>query len=247
MKLFLVIFMFLGACNVSATEINFFYLNQKSTIQRPNEIFLRDVMLDGPIFNDIDWDMSLISNNVSDRLIEERKNNLIEKLQKLKIKWISEGRVDLAASIFQLQHDISDLKVAGRIATRLDPDYLFVHSEKNVKLKGMYNIYLAKRDIRLHIIGLVNAPNSIDLKQGFSISDYIKDNTFLDGADINEGYLIEGNGLINRVPIAYWNNHHIEPSPASTLFIGIDQNDLPSGYESINNDIATLIANKIQE
>lgn len=247
MKILCLLLFVLGSAQSYAASLNVIFLDQKATINKPDGTLLRDFVVGTPIGYDVDWNMSLISNNGSDQLIEEKKNNLLNKLQQLRNKWSLDEKLDLSASASELMREISSVNVAGRLVAHLDPDFLMVHPENNDKLNGSYNLYLVKKDYKLHVLGLINAPYTLNIESGVSIDEYIKNYSHLDGADKNMGFLIEGNGSINKVPLAYWNSHHIEPAPGSTLFVGFDKSILPPGFESINNDVATLLANKVQE
>ncbi|MDD2341535.1 MAG: capsule biosynthesis GfcC family protein [Tolumonas sp.] len=247
MRVIFFLFCVFGVTQSYAAELSVFFSNQKITIHKPDGTLLRDFIVSGPKDPNIDWDMSLISNNSSNQLIEDKKNNLLQKLQQLKNKWILEEKFDFSNSAAELMREISSVNVAGRLVAHLDPDFLMVHPENNDKLNGSYNLYLVKKDYKLHMLGLINSPYILNMKSGASIDEYVEDYSHLAGADKNTGFLIEGNGSISKVPLAYWNRHHIEPAPGATLFIGFDKNILPSDYKSINDDIATLIANKVQE
>lgn len=61
------------------------------------------------------------------------------------------------------------------------------------------------------------------------------------------GYLISSNGEWQKVPLAYWNKKHIEPSVGATLFIGFNDSVLPDTFADLNDHIAAYISNRIPQ
>ncbi len=195
----------------------------------------------------IDWNTALLSNFAVQTQSASAFKTLNTKLNNLENHWLREDETALVQSLRQLRREIASLHTVGRIHTRLDPDLVSLHNEYNRPLRGTYTLYLSEYTDELSVVGLINSKPSVKLKSGWSVEQYISDEKLLSGADNSYAYLIAGNGEWQKVPVAYWNKRHIEPTSGSTLFVGFSSDVLPDGMTDLNELVAAYIANRIPQ
>lgn len=195
----------------------------------------------------VDWQTALLANPASQAQYDSATIQLKHKLDSLEHRWLLDDKTAFVESLRQLKRELFRLHVAGRIQAQLDPDLIRLRTEYNRPLVGRYTLYIASQTNDLYLLGLVNGKSMAKLQSGWSVEQYIADLNHLAGADVSYGYLIQGNGEWQKVPLAYWNQQHIEPSAGSTLFIGFDPSLLPEPLSGLNEQIAAYIANRIPQ
>lgn len=202
----------------------------------------------------VNWQNALISDYASTQRVYAQGETLRLKLAELETRWRNSGDGDLAISAWLLRKMLDQINVAGRIQTDLDPDKVRIYPRFNRPLVGDYALYVAPYVSRFTLVGLINTAadvaeletlGDIGLRSGGTVRDYISGRRFLAGAERNEGYLINGQGTWRKVPLALWNQQHIEPAAGETLFIGFDPGVLPSEAALLNDMIADFLANRI--
>lgn len=194
-----------------------------------------------------DWRSSLLTNPMRQAQFEKETNRLKSKLDRLEQSWLRQDETGLVQSIRQLKREIFQIKTAGRIPAELDPDMIRLRTQHNRPLVGNYTLYLTTYSDDLNIVGLINGKSNVKLKSGWSIEEYIANSKHLAGAESSYGYLILSNGEWRKIPLAYWNKKHVEPTAGSTLFIGFDSSVLPDNFADLNDHIAAYISNRIPQ
>jgi hypothetical protein len=193
------------------------------------------------------WHTSLLTNSLRQAQFETEKVDLMAKLNTLENRWLQQGNTALVQSIRQLKHELFQINVAGRIPAKLDPDLIRLRTEHNRPLVGSYTLYIGSQTDTFNLVGLINGKSVVKLQSGWSVEDYISDVDHQAGAESSYGYLIQGNGEWQEVPLAYWNKKHTEPSAGSSLFIGFKSEVLPEDMSDLNDHIAAYVANRIPQ
>lgn len=196
---------------------------------------------------DADWQTALLTNPARQAQFESEAISLKSKLSSLENRWLLNDEPELVESIRQLKHELFQINVTGRIPAQLDPDLIRLRAEYNRPLVGRYTLYMGRHTDDLYLVGLINGKSTAKLHSGWSVENYIADVNHLAGADLSYGYLIHGNGEWQKVPLAYWNKKHIEPSAGSTLFVGFNMSVLPDDIFDLNEQIAAYISNRIPQ
>lgn len=199
------------------------------------------------VSRDTNWQTALLTSPSAQQKFQEQSEKLKTKLDKLENYWIYENKLELVQSLRQLKHELFQLNVAGRIKTELDPDLIRLHPEYNRPLIGLYTLYAAPHISEIYLLGLMNGKSDATLQSGWSVEQYADETVRLPGANKSYGYLIDGSGSWQKVPLASWNKKHIEPAPGSTLFIGFEPAELPDEMTDLNELIADYIANRIPQ
>ena len=237
-------------CSIAgySAELTIKYQQQpEQKVVQPDGLPLARIYAKTALPEKIDWNTALLSNSVVQTQSESAFNILNIKLNNLENHWLREDETALVQSVRQLRREIASLHTAGRIHAQLDFDLVSLRNEYNRPLRGNYTLYLSEYTDVLYFVGLINSKPSAKLKSGWSVEQYISDMQRLSGADNSDAYLIAGNGKWQRVPVAYWNKKHIEPSSGSTLFVGFSPDVLPEGMADLNELVAAYIANRIPQ
>lgn len=233
------------AISAQAAQMHVVYQQQPiATITHTDGARLDEFYAKAPFPENVDWQSALISNAAEQKQFELTAQQLQAKLTKLEVLWVQQNKLNLAQSLRQLKRELFQLPLAGRIHAQLDPDQFRLNTTLNHPLIGEYTLYIAPHRRTINVLGLINSKASVPLHSGWSIEQYANQSR-LAGADNSYGYLIAPNGEWQKVPLAYWNEHYIEPAPSSTLFIGFDPTLLPDNMADLNELIAELIANRI--
>ncbi|MCW2488655.1 capsule biosynthesis GfcC family protein [Candidatus Symbiopectobacterium sp. NZEC127] len=203
---------------------------------------------------DVNWRSALISDYASTQKVYAQAEALRKSLAELETRWRNSGDGDLAISAWLMRKMLDQVDVAGRISTPLDPDRIRITPRANRPLVGDYALYIAPLASHFTLAGLINTDadiaelktvGDVALQSGGTVRDYVLDRRFLTGANRDAGYLIDGQGAWRKVPLALWNQQHIEPAAGETLFIGFDPSVLPNEFVSLNDQIADFLANRI--
>ncbi|WP_369938302.1 capsule biosynthesis GfcC family protein [Mangrovibacter phragmitis] len=154
---------------------------------------------------------------------------------------------DSGAAIQALRAQLALVKVTGRQLVRLDPDWLRLHSQQNVPLEGQYQLWLPAQPNTVTILGLVSKPETVAFTPGKSVADYLDDQSLLSGAERSYAWVIYPDGSTEKVPVAYWNKRHIEPSPGSLIFVGFGSHLFSSSWDELNKRILTSLTHRIPD
>ncbi|MFQ2665486.1 capsule biosynthesis GfcC family protein, partial [Aeromonas caviae] len=77
------------------------------------------------------------------------------------------------------------------------------------------------------------------------LREYWKKLDRLSGSDDTGAYLISPSGKSEWIPVAIWNERHVEAMPGATLFVGFAPSVLPEQYKDLNTRMLTLLANRM--
>lgn len=193
------------------------------------------------------WPVAQIATQARYEQMLHSKQVLLSDLKTLQMVWMQQQRGDLVQSSQQLLRELDQVNVSGRLDIEVDPDVSRSKTIFNPKLEGAYLLFLAPRRPLLHMVGLINVRESQSITAGAGLGHYWQGHHLLAGGDPAELFLIIPNGKIRQVPVAIWNEQHIEPMPEAILFAGFNPSVLPSNYRDINQRIAQLLVNRIPE
>lgn len=125
----------------------------------------------------------------------------------------------------------------------LDFDAIRLNKTLNPLLSGKYHLYLANRPTDVLVIGATQKPTAIRWQPRLSAKQYLANTALIDSHQKDFVVVIQPDGTIEKHPIAYWNQDHMNVAPGATIFIGYG--DLPSDYLSLNQEMINLLRNKV--
>lgn len=206
---------------------------------------LADALAKVSVPAEIDWVGSRMSTPAADAAMQQLQQQVLKSLNDVMLTAERQHEPEQAYNARLLLQMISRLRVAGRVAKQLDPDWVRIRSELNPRLEGDYTLRLALRQPVVYVIGLTNGAERVALEPGLGAVDYLAKRDWFMGAESRVLYLCQPDGHIERLPAEYWSTLHREPMPGATLFIGLDESQLPAQYQRLNYQIATLLAARI--
>lgn len=190
--------------------------------------------------NNINWNAALLSNPVLTIGIKTQQNDVIRELNALLATDIEHHQ-----ELVNLVQYLTQLPVAGRIKTRLDPDWLLDRPSLNRPLVGHYDLYTSTYPDKISVIGLTQQKDvsPIDLAK---VHDYLKLIPSDKLANPGYAYLIAPDGSVSKAGVEIWNRKEDQTvMPGSVIFVGLDTSNLPDSYQTINERIVAVLANRI--
>ncbi|QCR37443.1 capsule biosynthesis GfcC family protein [Nissabacter sp. SGAir0207] len=173
------------------------------------------------------------------------KRQVLASLGALAAHYRADEDNDLAAAVENLHQQVTQLAVTGRQFVTLDPDAVRIRPEWNRRLEGEYHLYTLPRPTTLRLFGLISHSGLTPFVPGQDTRDYLAGHDRLAGRDRNQVWLIQPDGTVQLVPVAYWNHRHVQPAPGSTLFVGFSS--LPRAYRDLNQQILALLTNRVPD
>ncbi|EGT3575166.1 hypothetical protein F6R83_19535 [Citrobacter amalonaticus] len=154
---------------------------------------------------------------------------------------------DNAAALNALRQQIQALKVTGRQLVNLDPDIVRVSERGNPPLQGNYTLWVGGQPTEVMLFGLISRPGKQPFMPGRDVASYLEGQNRLSGADRSYAWVVYPDGRTQKVPVAYWNQRHVEPMPGSLIFVGLDDSFWSSEPEALNADILHTLMQRIPE
>ncbi|MDE5204729.1 capsule biosynthesis GfcC family protein [Citrobacter amalonaticus] len=154
---------------------------------------------------------------------------------------------DNAAALNALRQQIQALKVTGRQLVNLDPDIVRVSERGNPPLQGNYTLWVGGQPTEVMLFGLISRPGKQPFMPGRDVASYLEGQNRLSGADRSYAWVVYPDGRTQKVPVAYWNQRHVEPMPGSLIFVGLDESFWSSEPEALNADILHTLMQRIPE
>lgn len=233
-----------SAFSLSAAELTLHYAGKLESVTVPEHSPLSAAYTSLHFSSDADWPSALITRTVPDKSLNTAQTALLQNLQRLKTQW--QDNPALMQSIQQIMTLISQVSVAQRIPAKLDPDWVQLRSEFDLKLEGRYTLYLTPYRFNLQLAGL--AGNQVlSIHEGYQLADYLADAHYQTGAEKDFVYLIAPDGQWRKMPIALWNRVNAEPAPGAMIFVGFNPASLPDDMSNLNEQIVSYLANRIPQ
>ncbi|MEP4892434.1 MAG: capsule biosynthesis GfcC family protein [Aliiglaciecola sp.] len=172
-------------------------------------------------------------------LAENNKRNLIDQL-------ISVSQSNDSTALTPLISQIESWQLAQRIDIHIDYDLArFVLRYNPLFEDGKYELKLTKRQSSLFIFGAVSQPQTLAYENNQCIETIVAKIDKLEIADANFVYAIQPDGVIRKLPIAYWNQECQQVMPGSQLYIPLAEFQWFSENTQLNQLVAELAVNRI--
>lgn len=161
--------------------------------------------------------------------------------------WEAEADDDVVATIKSVRQQLLNLNITGRLPVKLDPDFVRVDENSNPPLVGDYTLYTVQRPVTITLLGAVSGAGQLPWQAGRSVTDYLQDHPRLAGADKNNVMVITPEGETVVAPVALWNKRHVEPPPGSQLWLGFSAHVLPEKYADLNDQIVSVLTQRVPD
>ncbi len=142
-------------------------------------------------------------------------------------------------------------KIKGfHLAKRIGMDVDFEQARFNPRYnpsfeQGKYLINLQTRPDKLFVTGAVKKDLELNYLNNTCFSEYLNDISKLEIASKDHVYVIQPNGNIQSIGIAYWNEECNLVMPGSQIYFPIEENILFDDVSTVNQSIAKLLSNRI--
>lgn len=238
----------LGAAPVMAdVSVSVWWQGQPTaTMTHPQSMLLSDALLNSAVSQyDNYWPVAHISTPARQKDIEYQQQAVLKDLSLLATYWQQHDEAELAHAALQLNQQLQQLHLTGRFELPVDPDISLAPSGANPVLQGDYQLYLAPRRSQIYLAGLIGRPGEAPVLPAAGLREYWKKLDRLSGSDDTGAYLISPSGKSEWIPVAIWNERHVEAMPGATLFVGFAPSVLPEQYKDLNTRMLTLLANRM--
>lgn len=150
----------------------------------------------------------------------------------------------LAELAVALANDIESWTVAQRSPYAIHFERARLVPSLNPRLReGEFYLSLPGRNTQLPVWGATSSPNIAFAFKQQMVDIYQQ--LALPTADSSFIWLVEPDGTIVKVGIAYWNKQVYFSRPGQQLFIPFAASQLPAAFQNLNNDIVTLLRHRV--
>ncbi len=154
---------------------------------------------------------------------------------------------DEGAAIRSLRQQLAGVRVTGRLAVNLDPDWVRLHPQDNPPLEGKYSLWVGQEPGSVTLMGLISLPGKKTFAPGRSVDEYLNDVSTLRGGERSYAWVIYPDGTTRKAPVAYWNARHVEPTPGSVIFVGFASHFFSRAWDGLNEQILHSLTHRIPD
>ncbi|HAU5565546.1 TPA: hypothetical protein JD264_17260 [Serratia fonticola] len=189
------------------------------------------------------WPGTVIAECGATAVAQQQQKQLLADLR----TWQADSGDTLAATIGAVIHQLSAIQVTGRQFTALDPDWVRLRPEANRTLQGSYDLYTLSQPNQVLILGALEHPGKASWQPGRTVRDYLDTHDRLSGAERSFATVISPSGQMQQVPVAYWNQRHVEVAPGSIIWLGFTSWSLPWGKADLNARMLSVLTHRIPD
>lgn len=196
-----------------------------------------------PALADAWWPGAVIAEPSATASVERQHQSLLTRLDALAARQGGEQ----GAAIHALRQQLAGVRVTGRLAVNLDPDWVRLHPQDNPPLEGDYTLWAGPKPSSVTLLGLVSAPGKKTFVPGRSVDEYLDAVNTRSGGERSYAWVIYPDGKTIKAPVAYWNARHVEPTPGSVIFVGFAGHFFTSAWDGLNEQILHSLTHRIPD
>lgn len=196
-----------------------------------------------PALENVWWPGAVIAQPAATATAEGQHRALLIRLDTLAAR---EGGAD-GAAIRNLRQQLAGVRVAGRLAVNLDPDWVRLHPQDDPPLQGDYALWAGAEPTTVTLLGLISAPGKKTFVPGRSVNEYLEGVRTLSGGERSYAWVIYPDGKTQKAPVAYWNARHVEPVPGSVIFVGFARPLFSCACDGLNEQILHSLTHRIPD
>ncbi|MDF7651969.1 hypothetical protein F3J38_15765 [Pantoea sp. Acro-805] len=189
------------------------------------------------------WPGTVIAERGATAVVQQQQKQLLEDMR----IWQADSGESLVATIGAVIHQLSAVQVTGRQFTPLDPDWVRLRPEANRTLQGSYDLYTLSQPTQVLVLGALEHPGKESWQPGRTVRDYLATHDHLSGAERSFATVIAPSGQTQQIPIAYWNQRHVEVQPGSIIWLGFTSWSLPWGKADLNTRMLSVLTHRIPD
>lgn len=137
-------------------------------------------------------------------------------------------------------------KLANRIGSEIDYEMARIRLNKNPAFEnGKYFISLSTRPKYVHVNGAITKQVSLNFEENTCVEAYLEQISLLDIASKDFVYVIQPNGSLRSVGVAYWNKQCVLIMPGSQIYVPLVESPIFSDIATLNKSVTKLLSNRI--
>lgn len=181
----------------------------------------------------------------SDNSVEALRSNVLTQLDDLKSK---QSDADLDASLAELKNFIVGWPLAKRIPLAIDYDKARIIPSQNPSFKeqGSYILSMPARADSVIVFGATEGISELDYKENQCVGEYYSKVSKSELADKDIVTIIQPDGQILNVGVAYWNSHCEQLMPGSMVYAPFKQGLFSQDNRQLNENIVKLALNRVE-
>ncbi|GGF76015.1 capsule biosynthesis GfcC family protein [Alteromonas lipolytica] len=142
--------------------------------------------------------------------------------------------------------EIGRWQLMRRLNINIDYDQARLNPKRNPQFnEGVYYIRLKPRTEQIKLTGMLTQATALPFDGSFTVTDYLDKVQLSHAAHRDYVYLLEPDGAVNKLGIAYWNKQHYRPMPGSEIFIPLQDELFFDRIGSLNDHIAQLMMHRM--
>ena len=174
-------------------------------------------------------------------LAEQQRRNIITQLDFVALSLNPTSALKVRSLIAQ----IKQWQLADRVVMPIDYDAARVNLNNNPRFEnGAYRLELMTRPNSAIVFGLINQPINLQLDQSQCAREYIE-GLNQDLANPDYIYIVQPDGVIKKIGIAYWNSKCEDIMPGSQIYLGLPESQFFKHNTQLNEQIAQLATSKL--
>ena len=181
---------------------------------------------------------------LNDRKVEQMRAEVLTELAQL-IRDTSPGSHDYKV-LSRWYSEIGSWRMMRRLNITVDYDQARLNPKRNPQFnEGDYYIRLKPRTPSITLSGMVKKPLSLAFDTELTVADYVDNAELSEDAHRDYVYVLEPNGKVTKVGIAYWNRQFYQPMPGSEIFVPLQDSLFFDRIDDLNNRIAHLMIHRM--
>lgn len=145
-----------------------------------------------------------------------------------------------------LYQEVGSWQLMRRLNVIVDYDQARLNPGLNPQFNtGEYYIRFKERSQVIRLSGMVEQATALPFNTRYTVTDYIDDIRVAANAHRDIAYLLEPDGDVKKLGIAYWNRQHVKPMPGSEIFIPLQDELFFDRIGPLNDKIAQLMMHRM--
>ncbi|MGV3344591.1 capsule biosynthesis GfcC D2 domain-containing protein [Enterobacteriaceae bacterium LUAb1] len=205
-------------------------------------------LLTRPLLTERSWKAGMIIAEPSATAAARQQQQLvIRRLNRWSQLLRIDGNDEQAEVVNSVARQMSRLHITGRQFVSLDPDLIRLRPGYNYRLSGEYVLWLNQKPTTVTLFGVIKQSGKTLWQPGRDTVDYLRAHPRQKGAERNVVQVIDVDGGVTEVPIAYWNHRYYAVPLGSLIFVGFSNGSLPHDYRDLNQQIISVLTHRIPD
>ena len=152
---------------------------------------------------------------------------------------------ELLQLVEQLQAQVADMPVTGRVRAELNPFQLLLLQHNQLLQAGDRLVY-PTRPTQVRVMGAVAADCVLAFDPAQALKSYLRQCPAHPAADRNVVQVIQPDGQVSEVGIAHWNEQQVDLAVGAVIYRPLRAASISAETAELNRDMAALLATQYQ-